>query len=198
MDADNTRKYYKKYSIPRGAIYGAIGGLVAGWIMAPFLMITSVILGIPDDTFFVILGEYSADFQFDETALQTGFVIHMTAGVVIGTLFGMVTASIAKLRITSFTKSIAEGAIAGMIAFIVLFLPVMTTSYQNLTQAISENNQDLSEGEMANLAEQVFPAMIALSMVDHLIYGVILGIVTAGFVVGVRKVNRKTTKDSKA
>lgn len=194
MDADSTQKYYRKYSVPKGAIYGATGGLVAGWVMAPFLMITFVILGIPDNTFFVILGEYSIGSQAGVTPLQAGFVLHIAASVIVGTIFGIVTASIEKLRITSFVKSIAEGMSAGMIAFIVLFMPVMTTAFQNLTQVIAENNQDLTEGQIASLAGQVFPAMIALSMADHLIYGAILGVVTAGFVVGVRKVNKKTTK----
>ena len=192
MDVRDTRKYYKKYSMPRGALYGAIGGLVAGWVMAPFLMITMIMVGMSDDTFFVVIGKYLTGAQTDEEAVQSAFGLHLMTSAIIGSIFGTVTASTQKLRISSFTKGVGEGLATGMIAFVVLFLPLTMAAFPNWTEVISERNPDMTEEQVVNLAEVAFPAVIILSVADHLIYGMVLGVATSGFIVGVRKVRRKS------
>lgn len=184
MDASDTQKYYKRYSVPKGALYGAAGGLVAGWVMAPFMMITMTMIGASQDAFFSALGDY---FVADENAFQAGLAAHMAAGVVMGAMFGATTAGIERLRVTSFAKGVSEGLATGAVAFAVLFLPLTVSAFPSLVEAIA---QGMTEEQRDILEAEVFPALIGLALLDHLAYGAVLGVVTSGFVVGVRKVKK--------
>jgi hypothetical protein len=188
MDAKDTQKYYKKYSLPRGALYGAVGGLVAAWVMAPFLMITMILLGVPEDVLFTTLGGYFIiDFA---DSFQAGLIMHIISGVIIGTIFGVMTAAIERLRITSFAKGVGEGLAAGGIIFAVFFVPLAVTTLPALVDAIVQNGQGITEEQRRDLEAQVFTGIIVLGAFDHLAYGAVLGVVTSGFVVGVRKITK--------
>jgi hypothetical protein len=188
MDAKDTQKYYKKYSVPRGALYGAVGGLVAAWVMAPFLMITMILLGFPEDVLFITLGGYvTLDFA---DSFQAGIIMHIMSGVIIGTIFGVMTAAIERLRITSFAKGVGTGLAAGGIIFAVFFVPLAVTTLPALVDAIIQNGQGISEEQRSDLEAQVFIGIMVLGAFDHLAYGAVLGVVTSGFIVGVRKITK--------
>jgi hypothetical protein len=188
MDAKDTQKYYKKYSLPRGALYGAVGGLVAAWVMAPFLMITMILLGFPEDVLFITLGGYvTLDFA---DSFQAGIIMHIMSGVIIGTIFGVMTAAIERLRITSFAKGVGTGLAAGGIIFAVFFVPLAVTTLPALVDAIIQNGQGISEEQRSDLEAQVFIGIMVLGAFDHLAYGAVLGVVTSGFIVGVRKITK--------
>src|SRR5215207_6974947 len=101
--------------IGKSIAFGAIGGFVAGLVMAPFLMITAILAGMPPDTMPIAMGLMFGAFPRD-IAMMVGFGMHMLTSILIGVIFGAVTALIKKLWITGFKKGIIEGIIVGMLA----------------------------------------------------------------------------------
>jgi hypothetical protein len=108
--------------IGKSILLGAIGGLVGGLVMIPFMMITAMLAGMPANTMPVAMGMVFGANQ--NGAMTIGLAMHMLTSALIGVVFGAVTSSLSKLRITGFGKGIAEGLITGMIAFAVLFVPI--------------------------------------------------------------------------
>ena len=92
----------------------------------------------------------------DNEAATIGFGMHMLVSTLIGMTFGAATTRINRLGITGHRKGVVGGIITGMIAFVVIFIPLnvlvlqpilarmmtlmnlMTTEQQVLTHAISE------------------------------------------------------------
>lgn len=177
-----------EYPVGKSIAFGAIGGFVAGLVMAPFLMITAMMAGMPADTMPTAMGlAFGAS---KDNAMMVGFGMHMLTSVLIGTIFGGIT-SIKKLRITGFAKGIAEGIIAGMIAFAVIFIPFsMMMMPPVLVGMVNQMNPAMSEPQIMGMLQQNMPLMFGMGIVEHLAYGVVLGAVVSALVIK----TRSTTK----
>jgi hypothetical protein len=110
--------------IDKSIAFGAIGGSVAGLVMAPFIMITAILAGMPPDTMLIAMGLIFGPSSSKDIAMMVGFGMHMLTSILIGMIFGAVTSLVKKFWITGFRKGIIEGLITGMIAFVVLFIPI--------------------------------------------------------------------------
>lgn len=182
----------QNYTIGKGIGFGAIGGVVAGLVMAPFLMLTAMIVGMPADTMPVAMGTaFGATTQNE--AMMLGFGMHMLTSVLIGVIFGAIVAAVPKLRITSFGKGIGEGVIAGMIAFAVLFIPLsMFVMPPVLVQMMMATDPSItSEQQAMGMLEQGMPVMFGMGIVEHLVFGAVLGAVTSALVLRVGTANSK-------
>jgi hypothetical protein len=42
--------------VSKSIVFGAIGGFVAGLVMAPFIMMTAILAGMPPDTMLIAMG----------------------------------------------------------------------------------------------------------------------------------------------
>lgn len=122
MDRFETKKYYEKYSILKGIVYGAIAGVVAGFIMAPFLMASAAAIGLPANSILLVYGLAFGAPQHN--AMTVGISLHLLASAIIGVVFGSITSMVDRFRITGIGKGIAEGLVTSMIAFAVLFIPI--------------------------------------------------------------------------
>jgi hypothetical protein len=190
------------YPAGRSIAFGAIGGIVAGLVMAPFILLTAMMVGMPANTIAVAMGLMFGASQ--DNAMMTGFGMHMLTSVLIGIIFGAVTAAVSKLRITGFGKGIGEGVITGMIAFVVLFLPIsMFVMPPVLMQMMMQMSPSLTQQQAMNMLQQGMPTMIGIGVLEHLVYGAVLGAVTSALVLKVRRVGREeaatartTTQDS--
>jgi hypothetical protein len=56
-----------------------------------------------------------------------GVSVHLITSTVIGAIFGMIISTVNKLRITGFAKGIGFGVATGLIAFVIIFLPIAMT-----------------------------------------------------------------------
>jgi ABC-type multidrug transport system permease subunit len=89
-------------STKRMIIFGAVGGIIAGLVMAPFLMLTALLVGMPADTMPTAMGlAFGAD---SNGAMMTGFGLHILTSIIIGVIFGVIVANVSKLRIAGFTN----------------------------------------------------------------------------------------------
>ena len=169
--------------VSKSIVFGAIGGLVAGVVMASFIMITAILAGMPPDTMLVAMGLMFGSSSPKDIAMMVGFGMHMLTSVLIGIIFGVVTSLVKKFWITGFGKGIIEGLIAGMIAFVVLFIPIsMAAMPPILMKMVMQMNPAMTEQQIMGMMQQNMPMMIGMGILEHLVYGAILGAVTTAFI----------------
>ena len=111
----------KKVSMVTSALYGAIAGLVAGIVMAvagyvnPVPMMNSM-------PFFIAAVHH---LKINSPDVATGWGLHIFTSLVIGVIFGVLTAGMAILRTTSVLKGAVLGVVVGVITYCLLFLPII-------------------------------------------------------------------------
>jgi TM2 domain-containing membrane protein YozV len=176
------------YPPSKSIAFGAIGGFVAGLVMAPFLMISGVLAGMPANTMPMAIGLVFGAANKDN-AITVGFGMHMLTSVIIGVIFGVIIAKIHILRITGFAKGIIEGLIIGMIAFVILFIPIsMSIMPPVLMKIAMQMNPTMAQQQIMNMMQQKMPMMFGIGFLEHLVYGAVLGAVTTALLL---KVGRK-------
>ena len=109
--------------IGKGIVFGAIGGFVGGLVMYAIMSGIMEAIGMGANCFAVILALITGQ-PFSNSLVPIGLAIHLVTSTIIGAIFGVVINSINKLRINGFTRGIGFGVAAGLIAFVVLFLPI--------------------------------------------------------------------------
>jgi hypothetical protein len=167
--------------IGKSILFGAIGGFVGGLLMIPFMMLTAMMAGMPANTILVAMGLAFGANQND--SMTSGLGMHMLTSALIGVVFGGVTSSVSKLRITGFGKGIAEGLVTGMIAFAVLFVPIsMTVMPPVLIEMMMQMNPSVTQQQAMGMLQQGMTMMMGIGVLEHLVYGAVLGAITSALV----------------
>jgi hypothetical protein len=124
-----------------------------------------------------------------DNAVIVGFGMHMLTSVLIAVIFGVIIAKVDVLRITGFAKEIIEGLITGMIAFVVLFIPISMGMMPPVLMKIAmQINPAMSQQQIMAMMQQKMPMMFGIGVLEHLVYGAVLGAVTTALLL---KVGRK-------
>ena len=92
------------YSPLKGVTFGAIGGLIAGLVMAGIGYAIPV-PGMMGEPFFI----NSADMWNLSNKVTTGWTLHIVASLGIGIIFGMITSRVSILRASSMAKGLVLG-----------------------------------------------------------------------------------------
>ena len=165
--------------------------------MIPFMMLTAMMAGMPANTMPVAMGlAFGAN---QNNAMMTGLGMHLLTSTLIGIIFGAVTGTVGKLRITGFGKGIGEGLITGMIAFAVLFIPIsMMVMSSVLMKMMMQMNPNMTQQQAMGMLQQGMPMMMGIGVLEHLAYGAVLGAVASALVLklGARKEESLTIADS--
>lgn len=167
---------YKLSQYPRkkSIVYGAIAGFVAGIVMMGVAMATTVMIGMPYDTIPKAIG--TAFGSSPDTSIPTGLGMHLLTSTLVGIIFGTVTGNVEKIQITGFGKGIGFGIITGMIAFVVISLPVSIVVLPPILVKFMLHMHPGMTQEMAMSAlQQKKMAIMSAAMLRHLVYGAILG-----------------------
>jgi hypothetical protein len=174
--------------IRKNVLFGAIGGFVGGLVMIPFMMLTAMMAGMPTNTIPVAMGlAFGAN---QNGAMRVALGMHILTSALIGVVFGAVTSSVSKLRITGFGKGMAECLITGLIAFAVLFVPVsMVVMPPVLIEMMVQMNPTVTQQQAMGMLQQGMPMMMGIGVLEHLVYGAALGAITSALVhkLGARK-----------
>lgn len=155
--------------IGTGIVAGSIGGIAGGIAMIPFFILSALVSSMPSMMVFTYIG-FAFGAEDANSAITLGFVMHLAASVLIGILFGMVTGAFNRLRIMSYRQGIGLGLIAGMVAFVALYIPMTVPSASQSTQ---------------------LGISIEIGIVEHLVYGAVLGAFTAVLVLNAEKRRRR-------
>jgi hypothetical protein len=171
--------------VSKSVLFGGVAGFVGGLVMIPFMMLIAMMAGMPANTMPVAMGMAFGVNQND--AMMTGLGMHLLTSTLIGVIFGAVTGSVDKLKITRFRKGIGEGLITGMIAFGVLFIPIsMMVMPPVLVQMMMQMNPNITQQQAMEMLQQGTSMMIGLGVLEHLVYGAVLGAVASVLVLRIR------------
>jgi hypothetical protein len=112
--------------IGRSIIYGAIGGFVGGLVMYGVMSGVMLAVDMGANCFAVIIALITGQ-PYSNGLVPLGVSVHLITSTVIGAIFGVVISAVNKLRITGFAKGTGFGVATGLIAFVIIFLPIAIT-----------------------------------------------------------------------
>src|SRR5919108_3255203 len=112
--------------VGKGVIYGAIGGLAGGLIMYAVMSAVMLAIDMGANCFAVIIALITGQ-QYSNGLVPLGVSVHLITSTVIGVIFGLVISGVNKLKITGFARGIGFGVATGLIAFVIIFLPMALT-----------------------------------------------------------------------
>jgi predicted transcriptional regulator len=161
----------------KGLKYGAFAGFVATWSISSVIVVTELLLGLQIGAFYSIMG-ISLGVDNVIAATSMAFGLHLLIGTIIGAVFGVIGIRWKKVRMFNPYKSLLVGMGAGMIVWLVLFLPIATFLVQpainSITTMLAIESQDPVFSEDIN---QSIRNITLTAIVFHLIWGAIFGFI---------------------
>ena len=163
----------------KGIKYGAFAGFVATWSISSVIVVTELLLGLNIGAFYSIMGT-SLGITDITTATSIAFGLHLLVGTIIGALFGAIGIRWKKVRMLNPYKSSLVGMGAGIILWLILFLPItlflVQPAINSITTIMAVGSQQAVFSEDVNQSIRNI-TYIAISF--HLIWGAIFGIIVS-------------------
>lgn len=159
--------------ISRTIGFAALGGLLGAIVMSIILVGSKLMMGLPAMADFMVMGSFAGG--QGEGAVTVGWSTHLLTGIVVGVIFGAISTYVTKLKITGLRKGLLLGILYGFVVYVVLFLPLLTMGFAPIMMAM-----------MGPAAAAMAPIVMAIGLVEHLIYGGVLGTTVA---MGARSAN---------
>ncbi len=179
VNKNDSTKRNKLLVTIKGVKYGAFAGFVATWSISSVIVLTELLLGLNIGAFYSIMG-ISLGLNDITTATSIAFGLHLTVGTIIGAVFGAIGIRWKKIRMLNPYKSSLVGMGAGIILWLVLFLPItlflIQPAINSITTILAIGSQQAVFSEDVNLSIRNI-TLIAISF--HLIWGAIFGIIVS-------------------
>ena len=177
----NTRKTENQIELMvlyKGIKYGAFAGFLATWAISSAIVAAELILGLRISTFYSIIG-ISLGSNDIVSAGYIGFGLHILVGTLIGALLGAIGIRWKEIRMFDPLKSALVGIGAGLVIWLVVFLPITTLLIQPSIQRIvviqsSSLQQAVSSEDINSAMTKITLAAIAFHMIWGAIFGFIL------------------------
>jgi hypothetical protein len=189
----HTQEYKKQYSTKKGAGYGGFGGFIAAIGFTGIMLYMPFIFHFPEGTFIYTLGTTVTGIKSDPvTSGLAGFAIILIQGIVVGIIFGVVTSKVKALHPSHKKKGVGLGLATGIIAFLVLYLPVMLSVYPQLlgraftsyptAELTTRGIQSYNNMIISSSYPKYLPGILGLGIFAYLVYGALMGgIVTLAY-----------------
>ena len=167
------------------AMFGALGGIIASIAMYPFLFLTTSMMGLPLDDLSIARGMAISNINDNYYLnLTLGIVMHLLTGAIAGVIFAIIVSTVKKLAIINFKRGITEGVIYSIIIFIVLFMSTtLGMVLPNLFDIMNQSNPTQSSSEDRQTVEQNLIPIYGFGFMAHIVFGIILGLVTSLLVI---------------
>lgn len=164
-------------SLKKTTAYGTIGGIAGGLVMLIPWMGFMVAINLPSTLIPMQIGLMLG--QQLQNAVMAGIGVHFLAGIIIGAIFGLVTGSIKALRLDRYPKGIIFGIATGIIAFVVIFMPITSTATpaQQLS-LMKKMNPGMSDQALMTQLQRIQLVLFGGSLLSHIVYGAVQGAVT--------------------
>jgi hypothetical protein len=185
------------YSVKKGIGYGAFGGFIAIVAFTGVILWMPITQGLPTGTFIAALGSSVAGMTPDAVLRGViGFGLVLAQGLIVGIIFGIVTSKTSALHPSSKKRGISFGLATGIIAFVVLYLPFVSTITSNSTKNApadaytmgvhtGNNKNSINTDKLIYYPSSTsasIPATFGFGLFAYLVYGFILGgIVTLAY-----------------
>jgi hypothetical protein len=161
----------------KGAKYGSAAGFIATWSISSAIAAAEFALHLQIGTFYSIIG-ISLGLNNATTAAYMGFGLHLLTGTVLGAVLGAIGIRWKRIRMLNPYKSSIVGIGAGLVIWLVLFLPITTLLIQPSIQrivvvlAVTSQQPILSEDLSRSVAN-----ITLMAIIFHLIWGAIFGFI---------------------
>jgi hypothetical protein len=187
----------RSHSTKKGITLGAFGGFIASMAFIGIMLCLPLIVSLPIGIFLHALGlsvikpignaGYGSGGGGGVDITRIGlaaFCLVLAQGVIVGIIFGIITAKIKKLHITNIRKGVTLGLTTGVIACLVLFVSVILTIYPSLLanalarypQTIPFSLQGLQTHAIITQSQNSYLSiLLGYGLFAYLVYGFILG-----------------------
>ena len=145
---------------PNIFVSGVIGGTIGALLMDVILVVSKALLGMPLLADFKVMGT-SVGFG-DSLAVPAGFIAHHIVGAVWGAIIAVVAHRGGLLAVRSWTSSLANGSLAGLIIYGIFFIPVLVFIFRPVMANMM--GEDMASAMMSIVA--------GLGFTEHIVYGV--------------------------
>ena len=165
----------------KGAVYGAFAGFIATWSISTVIAASEVVLGLQISTFYSIMG-ISLGLNNVINAAYMGFGLHLLTGTIIGAVLGAIGIRWKKIRMLNPLENTLTGMGAGIVIWLVLFLPLTSLfiqpSIQRIVSLESELQYPLLSEDMNQLIQKIALGAIAF----HLVWGAVFSYIMRSLV----------------
>jgi len=166
----------------KGAVYGAFAGFIATWSISTAIAASEVVLGLQISTFYSIMG-ISLGLNNVITATYMGFGLHLLTGTIIGAVLGAIGIRWKKIRMLNPLENTLTGMGAGIVIWLVLFLPLTSLFIQPSIQRIVDLESGLQQYPLLSEDVNQLIQKIALGAIAfHLIWGAIFSYIMRSLV----------------
>ena len=156
-------------------VYCTLAGLISAWAISGLLVLVDAASGTPPGTFFAVIG-LSLGFNDPASAQYIGLGLHILTGTVAGNIFGQIALFWRKLIPYNVKRGVYLGLIVGVTLWAVLFLPLTIFGIMPSLDAFISSAPNAYVNNIANYFTGLYPVIIGGSLLFHLIYGAILGL----------------------
>ena len=162
-------------------MYGAFAGFIATWSISTAIAASEVVLGLQISTFYSIMG-ISLGLNNVINAAYMGFGLHLLTGTIIGAVLGAIGIRWKKIRMLNPLQNTLTGMGAGIVIWLVLFLPLTSLfiqpSIQRIVSLESELQYPLLSEDMNQLSQKIALGAIAF----HLVWGAVFAYIMRSLV----------------
>ena len=159
----------------KGLKYGALSGFIATWSISSAIAVAELALGLKIGTFYSIMG-ISVGLPNAISAAYLGFGLHLLTGTVLGAVLGAIGIRWKRIRMFSPYKSSLVGIGAGIVIWLVLFLPItvllIQPSIQRIVVILAVASQ---QPVLSDYVNRSVTNITLMAIVFHMIWGAIFG-----------------------
>ena len=159
----------------KGLKYGALSGFIATWSISSAIALAELALGLKIGTFYSIMG-ISVGLPNAISAAYLGFGLHLLTGTVLGAVLGAIGIRWKRIRMFSPYKSSLVGIGAGIVIWLVLFLPItvllIQPSIQRIVVILAVASQ---QPVLSDYINRSVTNITLMAIVFHMIWGAIFG-----------------------
>ena len=172
------------FSLRREIFFVVVGSLIGAGILVIPKTIFETSMGIPYYiswlVFGQVLGAYSEGIDSFTSSIAAGIFIHIITAISIGIVVGIFLYKTGILNISKPSNGLLYGIFAGIIVFLVFFIPVnQFILAPNTISILSNLDTSISPEEISQQLEQNIIRILIGSFITHIIFGITLGIITS-------------------
>jgi hypothetical protein len=165
----------------KGAVYGAFAGFIATWSISTAIAASEVVLGLQISTFYSIMG-ISLGLNNVINAAYMGFGLHLLTGTIIGAVLGAIGIRWKKIRMLNPLQNILTGMGAGIVIWLVLFLPLTSLFIQPSIQRIVSLESELQYPLLSEDMNQIIQKIALGAIAFHLVWGAVFSYIMRSLV----------------
>jgi NADH:ubiquinone reductase (H+-translocating) len=166
------------FSLRREVFFVVVGAIVGAVTFVIPKTIFEVEMGLPYYLSWIVFGHVIG--VYSSASVFAGIGIHMLTAISIGVVVGIFLYKSGILNISKPSNGLIYGLFSGSIVFAVFFIPVQQFVLgPQMVSTLPEMDPSITQAEVTDMIKINLSAIMAQSLVTHLVFGVSLGFVSS-------------------